>query len=94
MAADGNEKLVLLIILIVGAYVGSFFGSLILKNKEEGTTFNIALYGSVGWVAALLSGYFGLPDLTEFGIVIGTVIFAIFGMVSYLIFTLLDRSSD
>ena len=82
------------VILIAASYVGAFLGSLILKDEGEGVVFSLAAYGSIGWIAALLSGYFGLPDFTEFGIVIGIVIFAMFGMVTYLIFTILDRSSD
>ena len=81
-------------ILIAGAYVGAFLGSLILKDEGEGLVFSLAAYGSIGWIAGFLSGYFGLPDLTQIGIVMGTVVFALLGMAFYLIFTILDRSSD
>ena len=82
------------LILIAGAYVGAFLGSLILKYEGEGLVFSLAAYGTIGWIAGFLSGYFGLPDLTQIGIVMGTVVFALLGMASYLIFTMLDKSSD
>ena len=82
------------VILIAASYVGAFLGSLILKDEGEGVVFSLAAYGSIGWIAGFLSGYFGLPDLTQIGIVMGTVVFALLGMSFYLIFTILDRSSD
>ena len=82
------------VILIAASYVGVFLGSLILKDEGEGIVFSLAAYGSIGWIAGFLSGYFGLPDLTQIGIVMGTVVFALLGMSFYLIFTILDRSGD
>ena len=82
------------VILIAASYVGAFLGSLILKDEGESVVFSLAAYGSIGWIAGFLSGYFGLPDLTQIGIVMGTVVFALLGMSFYLIFTILDRSSD
>lgn len=103
-ATDGDEKEdgvfdfikkgIPVVILVAGSYIGAFLGSLIIKDEREGTMFNMGLYGSVGWVAGFLVHYFELLNLTELGMVMSFVVFALLGMVSFVAFTLLDKSGD
>ena len=91
---DFIKNAIPLVILIAASYVGAFLGSLILKDESESVVLSLALYGSIGWIAGFLSGYFGLPDLTQIGIIMGAVVFALLGMAFYLIFTILDTSGE
>ena len=96
IASDGIDFIkegVPTVVLVVGSYIGAFLGSLIIKD-EKGARVSMVLYGSVGWVAAFLAHYFELFNLNELGTAMGFVIFALFGMVLYVAFTLLDTSRE
>ena len=82
-------------ILIIGSYIGAFIASLVIKDDDSDDSINVSnilLYGTVGWIVAFLFGAFGIMNILELVMMLRFVMFILFGMVSYMVFTLLDNS--